>query len=53
MSAKDFEEQYNKEFEQDIEGGDGLHIDEMQKTNKGRVFEENAGGRAGLPVRSV
>ena len=48
MSAKDFEEQYNKEFEQDIEGGDGLHIDEMQKTNKGRVFEENAGGRVVL-----
>ena len=48
MSAKDFEEQYKREFEQNIEGGDGLHIDEMQKTNKGRVFEENAGGRVVL-----
>ena len=48
MSAKDFEEQYKKEFNQNLEGGDGLHIDEMQKTNKGRVFEENAGGRVVL-----
>ena len=39
MSAKEFEEEYNKEFEKD------LHIDEMQKTNKGRVFEQAAGGR--------
>ena len=39
MSAKEFEEEYNKEFEED------LHIDEMQKTNKGRVFEQTAGGR--------
>ena len=39
MSAKEFEEEYNKEFEED------LHIDEMQKTNKGRVFENAAGGR--------
>ncbi len=39
MSAKEFEEEYNKEFEED------LHIDEMQKTNKGRVFEQAAGGR--------
>ena len=39
MSAKEFEEEYNKEFEED------LHIDEMQKTNKGRVFEKAAGGR--------
>ncbi|WP_022766296.1 DUF6145 family protein [Butyrivibrio sp. XPD2006] len=39
MGAKEFEEEYNKEFEED------LHIDEMQKTNKGRVFENAAGGR--------
>ena len=39
MSAKEFEEEYNKEFEED------LHIDEMQKTNKGRVSEQAAGGR--------
>ena len=39
MSAREFEEEYNKEFEED------LHIDEMQKTNKGRVFEQAAGGR--------
>ena len=39
MSAKEFEEEYNKEFEED------LHIDKMQKTNKGRVFEQAAGGR--------
>ena len=39
MSAKEFEEEYNKEFEED------LHIDEMQKTNKGRVFENATGGR--------
>ena len=39
MSAREFEEEYNKEFEED------LHIDEMQKTNKGRVFEKAAGGR--------
>ena len=39
MSAKEFEEEYNKEFEED------LHIDEMQKTNKGRAFEQAAGGR--------
>ena len=39
MSAREFEEEYNKEFEED------LHIDEMQKTNKGRVFENAAGGR--------
>ena len=39
MGAKEFEEEYNKEFEED------LHIDEMQKTNKGRVFEQAAGGR--------
>ena len=42
MSAKEFEEEYNKEFEED------LHIDEMQKTNKGRVFENTAGGRVVL-----
>ena len=42
MSAKEFEEEYNKEFEED------LKIDEMQKTNKGRVFENAAGGRVVL-----
>ena len=42
MSAREFEEEYNKEFEED------LHIDEMQKTNKGRVFENAAGGRVVL-----
>ncbi len=39
MGAKEFEEEYNKEFEED------LKIDEMQKTNKGRTFESAAGGR--------
>ena len=42
MSAKEFEEEYNKEFEED------LHIDEMQKTNKGREFEKVAGERVVL-----
>ncbi len=56
MSAKDFEKEYNKEFgdrglqdegySEDQE--DDLHIDEMQKTNKARVFEETAGGRVVL-----
>ena len=47
MNAKDFENEYKKEFdEKEIkEGGEELHIDEMQKTNKGRVFEQAAGGR--------
>ena len=47
MNAKDFENEYKKEFEEKEinETGDELHIDEMQKTNKGRVFEETAGGR--------
>ncbi len=51
MSAKDFEEQYKKEFEDNgsIENEqEELKIDEMQKTNKGRVFEETAGGRVVL-----
>ena len=42
MGAKEFEEEYNKEFEED------LKIDEMQKTNKGRVFEGVSGGRVVL-----
>ena len=41
MSAQDFEKEYKKEFEEK----EDLKIDEMQKTNKGRVFEEAAGGR--------
>lgn len=41
MSAQDFENEYKKEFEEK----EDLKIDEMQKTNKGRVFEETAGGR--------
>ena len=47
MNAKDFENEYKKEFEEKEinETGDELHIDEMQNTNKGRVFEETAGGR--------
>lgn len=49
MSAKDFEEQYNKEFrDMDLTSEadkEDLKIDEMQKTNKGRVFEQEAGGR--------
>ncbi|SHN57392.1 hypothetical protein SAMN02745247_01702 [Butyrivibrio hungatei DSM 14810] len=51
MSAKDFEEQYKKEFEDNgsIENEqEELKIDEMQKTNKGRAFEETAGGRVVL-----
>ena len=52
MSAKDFEEQYNKEFrDMDLtseEDKEDLKIDEMQKTNKGRVFEQAAGGRVVL-----
>lgn len=53
MSAEDFEKEFKKEFGKDFTGEDisseeeqeTLHIDEMQKTNKGRVFEEAAGGR--------
>ena len=55
MSAKDFEKEYNKEFrnfdvESENDGADetskeDLKIDEMQKTNKSRVFDEAAGGR--------
>ena len=41
MSAQDFEKEYKKEFEEK----EDLKIDEMQKTNKGRVFEAAAGGR--------
>ena len=55
MSAKDFEEQYDKEFNRGIEGGDAedlhaedLHIEEMQKTNKPTTFEQAAGGRVVL-----
>ena len=52
MSAKDFEEQYKKEFrDMDLtseEDKEDLKIDEMQKTNKGRVFEQAAGGRVVL-----
>ncbi|SFC65269.1 DUF6145 family protein [Butyrivibrio sp. YAB3001] len=53
MSAKDFEEEFKKEFK---EGGyepsedkkDEYTIGEMHKTNKGRVFEAAAGGRVVL-----
>ena len=52
MSAKDFEEQYKKEFrDMDLtseEDKEDFKIDEMQKTNKGRVFEQAAGGRVVL-----
>ncbi|WP_292139496.1 DUF6145 family protein [Butyrivibrio sp.] len=51
MNAKDFENEYKKEFEDNgsIENEqEELKIDEMQKTNKGRVFEETAGGRVVL-----
>lgn len=57
MSAEDFEREYKREFEgiipedepgepEEIE--DDLRIDEMQKTNKGRVFEKLSGGRVVL-----
>ena len=46
MNADDFEKEFNKEFD-DTQKED-LKIDEMQKTNKGRVFEETAGGRVVL-----
>jgi hypothetical protein len=47
MNAKDFENEFKKEFEEKEikESPEELKIDEMQKTNKGRVFEETAGGR--------
>lgn len=55
MSARDFEREYKKEFlgitddepydEDEPEDEEVLKIDEMQKTNKGRVFEQAAGGR--------
>jgi hypothetical protein len=57
MNAKDFEREYKKEFEgvmPEDEFDDGeepqeeLKIDEMQKTNKGRIFETVAGGRVVL-----
>lgn len=46
-SETDFEKEYKKEFRED-NGKEDLHIDKMGKTNKGRVFEENAGGRVVL-----
>lgn len=60
MSAKDFEKEFNKEFgDRGFQEGDfsenlgdddqeTLHIDEMQKTNKSRVFDGAAGGRVVL-----
>ncbi len=55
MSAEDFEREYKREFEgmkpseeydeAGEDAGEELEIDEMHKTNKGRVFEEAAGGR--------
>ncbi len=54
MSARDFEREYKKEFlgitddepyEEDESEEEILKIDEMQKTNKARVFEQAAGGR--------
>ncbi len=58
MSAKDFEREYKREFEGIIPEDDyieeeeateeELHIDEMQKTNKARVFEGVAGERVVL-----
>ena len=47
MRANEFEEAYNKEFNEP-DGKEDLRIDEMQKTNKGRVFEQTAGGRVVL-----
>ena len=46
-SETDFEKEYKKEFRED-NGKEDLHIDKMDKTNNGRVFEENAGGRVVL-----
>ncbi len=59
MSAEDFEREYRKEFgglrpeneyidEEPQDEKEDLKIDEMQKTNKGRVFEAAAGGRVVL-----
>ncbi len=48
MSAKEFEEEYNKEFKENGQAKEDLKIDEMQKTNKARVFEEAASGRVVL-----
>ena len=60
MNAKDFEREYKREFEginpddDDMDEEElqdekeDLKIDEMQKTNKGRVFEAAAGGRVVL-----
>ena len=53
MKASFFEEEYNKEFKKElkfseINDKEELKIDEMDKTNKGRVFEENADGRVVL-----
>jgi hypothetical protein len=46
MNAENFEKEFNKEF--DDAPKEDLKIDEMQKTNKGRVFEQAAGGRVVL-----
>ena len=43
----DFEKEYKREFRED-NGKEDLHIDKMDKTNKGRVFEANANGRVVL-----
>ena len=50
MSAEEFEKEFNKEFNENIKNQteDDLRIDEMQKTNKARVFEGVAGGRVVL-----
>ncbi|SFU88597.1 MULTISPECIES: DUF6145 family protein [unclassified Butyrivibrio] len=56
MRADKFEEEYNKEFGEGgknfdaefSEGKEDLKIDEMQKTNKGRTFENVANGRVVL-----
>jgi hypothetical protein len=46
-SETEFEKEYKKEFREDPVI-DEFHIDKMNKTNKGRVFEENADGRVVL-----
>ncbi len=57
MNAKDFEREYKREFEgvqpedefdEEQEAQEELTIDEMHKTNKGRIFETVAGGRVVL-----
>ncbi len=51
MNAENFENEYRKEFiekEDSSNGKEDLKIDEMQKTNKARVFEAAAGGRVVL-----